>query len=237
MNGNWKKAVMCGLLLCGLLIAAEAKATIVIPAPYAPYQTNLGAWDADPNNEILQQDKLFTLISASATLTNPGLDPLNPAPIRFALNVIGGIDNHVVTLGDSSTSYTMLAGVYDLHYSITVTDPTRYISSASLGVDIGGHPGVVATKTFRDREGKLLGAGLGGVGVIKSVDGAPDTTALWTQYLDVTEHIVVTGTGAVFSTTDTYTEAVVPEPASIAIWASLAGVGLVIGYKRRMRNA
>jgi hypothetical protein len=225
-------------MLCGLLVAVEAKATIVIPPPYAPYQTDLGVWEADPNNEVLQQDKLFTLISASATLTNPALDPLNPAPVRFSFSVIGGVENHVVTLGDSSNSYTMLAGVYDLHYSIEVVgDPNRYIDSASLGVDIGGHPGVTVTKTFRDREGNLIGAGLGGVGTIMSVDGTPDSTALWTQYLDVTEHIVVTGTGAVFSTTDTYTQAVVPEPGSIAIWASLAGVGLVFGFKRRMRKA
>ena len=86
--------------------------------------------------------------------------------MRFSLNVIGGVDNHVLTLGDSSNSYTMLAGTYDLHYTIAVVNsPGRIINLASLGVDTGGHTGVTVTKTLRDATGALLG-------VLTSVDGS-----------------------------------------------------------------
>jgi hypothetical protein len=236
MNGNWKRALLGSLALSSLIFVAQAKAVIVIPPPYAPLQIDLAIWDADPQNQVLQQDKLWTLIGYTSNLVD-GSNPNNPLPARFSFVDIAGVENHILTLGDSTSNYIFTAGTYDIHYSLQIVgDPTRYIDSASLGVDIGGHPGVTVTKTLRDINGNLVGAGGGGTtpGLLTSVDGVGDSTSLAVRYLDVFEHIVVTGTGAVFSTTDTYTQAT-PEPASLAIWGSLGAVGLVVGW-RKNRN-
>jgi hypothetical protein len=236
MNGNWKRAVLGGLLIMSFMLVSQAKATIVIPPPYNPLQTDIATWNADAQKGVLQQDKLWTLVSFTSNLTD-GSNTGNPMPARFSFVTIAGVENHILTLGDSTSNYILTAGVYDIHYTIQVIgDPLRYINSASLGVDIGGHPGVTVTKTLRDQNGNLLGSGLGGPGVLLSVDGVGDATNLATRYLDVVEHIVITGTGAVFSTTDTYTQAT-PEPASLAIWSLLGGVGLVVGWRRRHRTA
>jgi hypothetical protein len=215
-------------LLSCMIYALEAKATIVIPPPYAPYQTNLGAWDADPYNAVLQQDKKWKFVSASANLLNPALNPLNPAPVRFDFADIGGIERHILTLGDSSNAYKMLEGVYDLHYTIEVyNSPGRFIDSATLDVDTGGTSGVTVTKTLKNQAGATLG-------VLVST-GGPVSTSFATTFLDVVEQIVVGPGGAVFSTTDTYTQSAVPEPLSIVVWSLLGGVGVVIAYRRRKR--
>jgi hypothetical protein len=237
MKGHWKRAVLGGLLLTSLVLVTQVQAVIVIPPPFDPLQTDIAVWNADPQKEVQQQDKLWTLVSFSSNLTDAS-NPGNPIPVRFALTKIAGVDNHILTLGDSNSNYILLAGTYDIHYTIEITgtDPLQYINTASLGVDIGGHLGVTVTKTLRDRAGNLIGMGSGGPGVLKSVDGVGDQTDIATRYLDVVEHIVITGTGAVFSTTDTYTEAT-PEPASIAIWSLLGGIGLVACWRRRHRVA
>ena len=120
----------------------------------------------------------------------------------------------------------MKAGVYDLLYSIQVLDPNRLITYASLGVDTAGLLGETVTKTFYDKNLNLLGS-------ITSVDGVPAGMSLSTQYLIVAEHIVVTGVGDVYQTTDTYTQTLVPEPATVIIWSLLGGLGLVFAWRKR----
>ena len=80
MNGYRKRAVLCGVMLTCLIFVAQAQATITIPPPYDPLQTDLGAWSTTAGKDVLQQDKDWTFVSTTDNLMNPASGiPSNPA--------------------------------------------------------------------------------------------------------------------------------------------------------------
>jgi hypothetical protein len=216
-----KLGVGLGALIVGLAFVGESRAAVyTIPNPSVAYNTTVGAWATIPT--IRQQDKDWTFVYTDAPGTNA----------QFTLDVLGGEDNHVLTLADAGSGQILLPGVYNLEYTIAVNSPGATFVSVSLGATFEG-TGASASIT------KWLYTSTDHTTFIDQLsvnDGdANDYTTLVAglTFLDVVEQIVVTS-GAVKGTTNTFVEAV-PEPATIVMWSMLGGVGLIFAYRRRKR--
>jgi hypothetical protein len=216
------------------MLASGARADIIdIGTPPPAYNSTLGAWAGAPTFQ--QQDKLYTFISASASLFDPTATPEVDTPVQFNLQVIDGLDNHTLTLAGGITGVALPAGVYDLDYTIELAGggPGVSFQSVSLGATLAA-PNAEATirKILRDASGSVIDT------LTVDASNLTDSTTLvgGHTFLEVEEHIVVTS-GAVFGTTNTYVQNLVPEPGATA----LLGVAVMVGgvrywLRRRIRR-
>jgi len=229
------KTVKIALVIVALVLVGEARAVVVVvpPGPGGDYVYNTNVltdtfnipptpWNGNP---VEQQDKLWTYVDS----TN-----LDDAPVHFELVVQGGIDYHELKLADNTGSYTLGLGTYELKYSIQTTDPNRVINEASVAVDghttdSKGNSLVEIVKTLTDALGNP-------VATLHSTGGSGDDVLFaGATLLNVDELITVSSGGFVTSTTDTYNQLVVPEPATLVFCSVLGaiGAGLAVWRKRR----
>jgi hypothetical protein len=204
-------AAILAVVLTGMIHANVAQGAI---------QTTLGAWEGNP---IQDQDKIYTYIGR----TNLGGD----APVTFAFEVLGGVDFHRVTLFEGN--YSLTAGAYQLVYSIEVdpAEPQRYLDYVSLAVDGSNLGNVTVTKSVYDIDDNLLAT------LVNTVGTFQETALPLRQYLRIVEDFVLTATGQITTTTNVYSQTVVPEPATLAIWGSLSGFFGLFAARRRKRVA
>jgi len=213
MTKYLKPTAFLGVLISGLLLVAQSQAAIV---------SSIGEWK---NATVTDQDKLYTYKDSTNLTDN--------IPVTFNFFPEGGLDVHTVTLTDGA--HALEEGTYTLHYTIDIINaPPPVFWQASLGADVTGQLDVVTV--FKE----ITDENLTTLVTLTSVAGKKDGPKLIPGdriFIDVFERITVGAGGVVFSTTDTYTERVVPEPASIAIWAVLAGLGVGLAWWRRRRTS
>jgi hypothetical protein len=226
------KAFKVVLAIIVLAVAGQLQAAIVdVPIGDGNYvydtliHTSTTQFPADPweGNPIQQQDKLWTYVSSSTSLGN--------APVHFELVISGGIEYHEIKLADNVGNYRLEPGTYTLHYTIQVTDSQRAITEVSLAVDGRLTAGVDIVKTLRESaEGPI-------VGILHSTGGPVDIGISPSQFLDVVEVINVSDGAYINSTTNTYKQALVPEPVSLIVWSLLGATGMAIVVWRKRKSA
>ncbi len=211
MAAKLKLLSLLGALALSLSLVGETRASI---------HTSLSSWTQSP---IVTGDATWNFVS----FTN--LSPTS-VPLTFNETTSNGIDNLVLTIGDST--HLIRPGIYELKYSISV-DPGEYLSSASLGVNLTGvFPAATVTKYLYTSPTYSPTP----LTTLKSVNGQSvntDTIAgLKCLYVD--EVISVTG-GSVVSLANSFESSVVPEPASLVVWTILGGGLVAVALWRRRR--
>jgi hypothetical protein len=224
MNRYWKRVAICAVFLTSLAFVSQAKAVVDITGIY-PFTTTLAGWAE--TGTFLQQDKLYTYLGST------NLDPT--MPVTFNFTTLGGIEYHTLKLADSVNNFTLQnpPATYQLVYSIAVDPafPQQVINYVSVGVDGTNLPAVTVSKKLYDSANNLITTLTNTGGVFVDANLANYT------YLKVIEDISIAPGGQISSTTDTYRQGTVPEPASIVLWSLMAGVGIVYGIKRRKKSA
>jgi hypothetical protein len=227
MNRNVKRAVGLGALIVAMALVAQARAAFVIDPTDPSHITGvLSDWQP-AGTQVLQQDKIWTYTSS----TLPATTPLN-----FDFNVLGGLDHHSLQVGQVRN--TSSGATLDYTISIAPGNPGRLITAATLGVDPDGSGLLngqwsVTKQLFNSETGGLIGT----LTVNQSSVNPADVFFAGVTSIDVVETWRLDANSVLTSTTNTYLEGTVPEPASVAIWTLLAGVGIVVGLRRRHRAA
>ena len=226
-----KLVALVGLLACGLSLVGESRGSIyTITDPLTTtYTLTVGSWASygavttGTGDGVQQQDKLWTLVSSSANL--------DTTTVTFSMFTSGGEDYHILTINGP-----LGPGTYDLDYSIQINEPPATgFNNVSLGVTLNGtSPSATVTKDLYDADGGLLDTLTSVNG--NSVSTSPTSPVNGATFLMVDEEIVVSS-GFVYGTTDTYTETLVPEPATLIVWSLLGGIGIALGWRRWKRAA
>jgi len=213
MAAKLKLLSVVGALALSLSLVGETRASI---------HTFLSSWTQ------------FPIVTGDATWNFVSLTNLSPTtvPLMFNETTTNGIDNLVLTIGDSS--HLLRPGIYELKYSISV-DPGEYLSSASLGVNLTGlFPAATVTKYLYTSPTYSPVP----LTTLKSINGqSVNTSAIaGLKCLYVDEVISVTG-GSILSLANNFESAVVPEPASLVVWTILGGGLAAVALCRDRRKA
>jgi hypothetical protein len=211
-----KLVVVFSVLIAGLLFVNQSRAAIITGDTVT---TDIATWT---NNQVLNQDKLYTLISTNLpTNTQAKFQLLFPGPTEF----------HNLTLTPVGELFNPPLAVYSLVYTVSITDPERCFSNVRLSANVD-HDVVTVTKL-------VVGDGVNHT--LTVVGSAQQDFALpfspFVKFLTVTETIDVgpVHTGALASVSNQFTEVVVPEPSTLLVWSGLGAMGLVIAWRRRNR--
>jgi hypothetical protein len=219
------KQIKCiaGLLALSVTLAFVTPSQAAVFPVQSPSWTTtfdpVTGWPSHPDG-IQQQDKIWTFISQT------GIPTTTTATFLFFQNA--GIDQHSLSVG------LLGQGNYSLNYSIEVDPafPLQKISLGSLSVDPDHSTGSWSvTKTFYDISGVQIGLPL-------TIDNTsplpnPEVTAISNlSYVNVVETWSVGVGSTIVTTTNVFEQSTVPEPASVAVWTMLAGVGIVVGTLR-----
>jgi hypothetical protein len=193
-----------------LLSVGEARAAL--PATYA-----------DWTQPVIQQDKIWTLLTPSGGTALPGTTPLS-----FVLTA-GPPDLHSLRINGSALNTGI---TYDLRYSIAIDlglAPTFLISSAELQADVTG------AKTILKKIYKAATFAAGDLIATLTPGLTASFGGLATIWVD--ELITIPSASTAGTITDTYTQfdARVPEPATAVVW-SLLGVGGWLGSRVSRRR-
>jgi len=245
MTKGMKFIAAVGLVACVFMCGTQSHAAITIPVQGGTYEYSTTLVTEDPahfpgkypwaygDGKIIQNDKIFTYIDSTSNL--------NLSPVKFIIMNAGGVDYHSIKLADNVGNFTLTPGTYVLEYTIEVAAefPLVVIKDASLAVDGRTKQGnvslVTVTKDFYTditHQTKLAPS-------LVSVGGTGDYVLFpgGVRFVDVVETIVVSDGGWVNSTTDTYSQTIVPEPATLAIWSLLGAcgwLGMRVARRRRL---
>jgi hypothetical protein len=213
MNRYVKCIAGLGALILSVALASEARAVVV-----ADDSMTLGDWAT--LGSFQQQDKIWTFGSSS-------LSPLTLIEFK-TFNISPGLDQHTLTLTlDTLTG----PSVNTLDYTIAVDTflaPGFFFTQAGLDT-ISVNPTNISSKLIT---GGTLPVNL------NVLNGTPDTQPVFGQptLLTISESWTLDATGSINTSTNTFVQGTVPEPASVAVWSMLGGLGLVIGWRWRKRN-
>ncbi len=188
---------------------------------HAGIDTTLRQWK--DVGKITDQDKIYTFGSTDLDLA---------IGVSFDLDVFPTEDIHQVTVDKIGS------GTWFLEYTITI-DPLSdfYFKAVSLGSNVPGSSPDVLVEKFVSYDG-------GPLFTLSSLSGAADgpdlvfpvlTKELLIRDVFKVDTGVVSGTGILNSTTNTFTQARVPEPASIVSFGGLALLMGVVMMRRRKR--
>jgi hypothetical protein len=209
MNRYVKCIAGLGALILSVALASEARAVLVADA-----SMSLGDWAT--LGSFQQQDKIWTFGSSS----------LSPSTlIEFkTFNISPGVDQHTLTLTLDSL---IGPSVNTLNYTIAVDTgmaPGFFFTQAGLDT-ISINPTNTSTKLITGGSSPLN---------LLVINGTPDTQPVFGQptSLTVNESWTLDATGSINTSTNTFVQGSVPEPASVAVWTMLAGVGIVVGTLR-----
>jgi hypothetical protein len=203
-----KLAGFLAVLLLGLGLVNQAQAAIT-----------LRDWAQSPQ---AVGDKLFTLLGYEAFADDFQIDIFN-------------VGQTFVLTGSPPDDPGFLAdpGTYILDYTIEITEPDQVFRTVEADSDFFGP--ITFTKFVDSEEANL---GNGGLATLVNKDG-PDLifgglTKLWVR--DVVEISADDVDKALFSFSNTFTQAVVPEPASIVSFGGLALLMGLVMLRRRKRS-
>jgi hypothetical protein len=179
------------------------------------------------NTGFQQQDKLW--VYKGSTIL-PGTTPLT-----FTTEVLGnGTDIHTLAVGDVDFAETGAT----LNYTIQVTTPNNGglnnfgFIGATLDTATNGGTTTALKDFFSGGQNPFL--------TLTSTNGAPQTGTISGDltFLTINEAWTVAANGDINQTFNTFTEGVVPEPASMTLWAMLlVGSGIVAVVRRRRQPA
>ena len=248
MDRHVKYGVVLAALVAALAFALDAQASISTGGPPDYYLlTNMANWQA--NGAVDQQDKVWAI--GSSTLAPPvggGPGSLADVATAFGLYMAGGDDNHTLTLSNNGGPNLVGNGsTATLCYNISVAPGSPLlIDSATLDADVDGSPTTSGEdyawwvkKMFYNAAIGDTDAGLLGTLEVDSTDAATDTATFpGVQSINVVETWYTDADSVIVNTTNTWIEngttPVIPEPASIAVWSLLGGIGIaVVGLRRR----
>jgi hypothetical protein len=209
--------------LLGLLLLSSRSAD-------ASIDTTIGGWESAVTLQDTGVDKIWTFISSTLnSATTIEIDNSGPShSLTINSNFVG--DNPL-----SSTAYT-------LRYKIaidTTIEPDWVFSRVGIDSNVlqNGGPGVAAVVTksiYTDNFTTLLDT-------IVSTNGSVDNTSTFTDLklkeLWIEETFFHNSTdNQIRGTTNTFNQAPVPEPASLAIWSLIAVGGAAVAASRRRRR-
>jgi hypothetical protein len=228
--------VVLGVLTIGLALSVELPAAPTLKC--TPFNTTLSSdigWPAYSDgvlnvDGIQQQDKIWKFVSQT------GFEASQTA--HFNLLTPGGIDNHSLSIGDGGDPIGV--GLRSMQYLLSVVPeaPLSEIYTAKLAVDADGSTGNWSvTKLLysgRATPANLIGtltvnqATPGGLAAINFA-GQTSLNVVETWFADANSTLV--------STTNTFVQGDVPEPAALVIW-SVLGAGTWFGMRvwRRKRT-
>ena len=184
--------------------------------------TTFGAWAQGP---VQDDDKLYTLL---------GTDIKSTIPITFSSASLASTDIHSVFFRASDGIWGLAgtAGSFFVEYTVEIILGDKYFRDVQLDSTIGSS-GVSVTKEVRDASDNLLLPPLtstDGSSVLPTAIPGPPL-----KKLKIRENLTIDPNGFLTSVQNTYTQAVVPEPASIVSFGGLALLMGVVMMRRRKR--
>lgn len=225
MNRYLKFSVGLGALVVAFALAGEAKAAFTINGNLAT--GTLQDWIDLGNTGFQQQDKLWVYTESTLLQGN--------TPITFTTETLGnGTDIHTLAIGDIDFAETGAT----LNYTIQVTTPNNNglnnfgFIAATLDTATNGGTSVAIKDFFSEGVNPFL--------TLTSTNGTPQTAPIsgGLTLLAVSENWMVGPNATVNQTFNTFTEGVVPEPASVILWTMLLiTTGTVVVVRRRHQLA
>jgi hypothetical protein len=224
-----KKSIVLGLLLLAALAWLATPAMAAVDIGTGTFVTTIGAWKTA--GTFIQQDKLWT-INFDDTTTLP-----DGTPIIFSFTTLGGIEHHVLQIltppgevNGPGVPNTPIDYLLDYLISVAPGNPGVSITHADLNVDVDGSTGTWSvSKTFEDGSAVLHDSNLDRIGStqVLAVD-FPGVTSI-----DVDETFTFDSASVLQSVSNSYTQSVVPEPATLLVWTGLGGIAAAAAMRRR----
>jgi len=214
-----KPAAFLGVLIAGLVFVAQSPASVV----FDPINRTIDTWGDEP---VTDQDKKWTLIDTN----------LNPnTAVQFFTTVQTTQDVHSSTLNFVGS---LPVGTFFIDYSIEIVGaPLLFFKAVSMDTTVPDQsaPGVTVVKLVDDDADPVDDP----LRTLTSKNGVPSglqffpplLTKLW-----VHETFTVPTDGLLTNATNTYTQAPIPEPASVLLWLGLGGTAAVVCWWRRRKR-